>query len=120
MRLLLDEQYSPTIAQRLRSKDLDVVAVVERVDLIGLEDEALLRVATAERRALLTNNARHFTPNAREWAASGRTHHGLLFTSDARLPRSRETIGIYVERLAALLEAEPADEGLRDQVRWLS
>ena len=120
MRLLLDEQYSPTIAQQLRTQGFDVVAVVERPDLIGLDDEALLRVAAGERRALLTNNVRHFTPIARDWGASGQTHYGLLFTSDASLPRSRETIGVYVEGLAALLEAEPADDSLRDQVRWLS
>lgn len=120
MRLLLDEQYSPTIAQQLRTQGFDVVAVVERPDLIGLDDEALLRVAAGERRALLTNNVRHFAPIARDWGASGETHSGLVFTSDAGLPRSRETIGLYVERLGRLLDAEPADDALRDQVRWLT
>jgi hypothetical protein len=95
-------------------------AVVERRDLIGLDDESLLRLAAGERRALLTNNVRHFAAIARGWGASGQTHYGLVFTSDASLPRSRETIGMYVDALGALLDVTPGDEALRDQVRWLS
>ncbi len=120
MRLLLDDQYSPTIAQELRGQSFDVVAVVERRDLIGLDDESLLRLAAGERRALLTNNVRHFAAIARGWGASGQTHYGLVFTSDASLPRSRETIGMYVDALGALLDVTPGDEALRDQVRWVS
>lgn len=55
----------------------------------------------------------------REWAARGDQHFGLIFTSDESLPRSRRTIGLYVERLDALLERHPADEVLRGSAVWL-
>ena len=44
---------------------------------------------------------------------------GLVFTSDASMARSRETIGRYVVRLDRLLRSLPRDDALIDQVRWL-
>jgi hypothetical protein len=120
LRLLLDEQYSHQIAQHLRAQGFDVVAVVERAELVGVSDNDLLDVAASEGRALLTNNVRDFVPIVQEWAASGRSHSGVLLTSDATMPRSRKTIGAYVKRLTAVLESVPAEDGLREQVRWLS
>ena len=118
MRLLLDEHYSREIAVRLREEGHDVVTVSER-GLTGLDDESLLRFAASERRALLANNVRHFAPLARRWASSGDDHYGLLFTSDASMPRGKATIGRYIEILHALLEERTADDALDNQLRWL-
>lgn len=118
MRLLLDEHYSPEIAARLRERDHDVVATAQ-AGLGGSDDEALLIAAAATDRALLTNNARHFVPLARRWAAEGRAHAGLLLTADASMPRSEQSIGLYVAVLDGLLRKRPGDAALRDQVRWL-
>lgn len=120
MRLLLDEQYSPEIAEQLRHRGHDVTAVKEDPELVGLDDELLLRKAREDRRALLTNNVRDFAPLARQGAASGEDHTGLIFTSDESMPRSRNTIGLYVERLSAVLHANPGDDAFRDRVEWLS
>jgi hypothetical protein len=54
-----------------------------------------------------------------EWAVSGDEHSGLLFTSDASLPRGRDTIGLYVEALAALMDAHTTEDALHNGVRWL-
>jgi hypothetical protein len=43
----------------------------------------------------------------------------LIFTSDRSLPRLRNTIGLFVEVLRRLLDAEPATDALRNQVRWV-
>lgn len=118
MRLALDHHYSPAIARRLRELHHDVVAAVER-GWEAEDDEPLLVLCAGEQRALLTNNVADFAVIARRWHAEGRVRSGLVFTSDASLPRHRDTIGRYVEALAALMAANPHDEAFLDRVHWL-
>jgi predicted nuclease of predicted toxin-antitoxin system len=119
LKLLLDEQFPPDIAKRLRERDHDVVAVCERPDLISAEDETLLVLSTAEKRALLTNNVRDFVPITKRWVGEGRSYYGLLLASDRTLQRSRNTIGAYVRAIDRLLREHPAEGALRDQILWL-
>lgn len=119
MKLLLDEQFPPDIAKRLRERDHDVIAVGERPDLISAEDETLLALSAAEKRALLTNNVRDFVPIATRWVGEGRTHYGLVLVSDRTLRRSRNTIGAYVRAIDRLLRAHSAEDALLEQIRWL-
>jgi Domain of unknown function (DUF5615) len=118
VRLLADEHYATEIAIQLRAAAHDAAALLE-LGMTGTADEALLAFAAAQGRALLTNNVRDFATIAVGWARSGQDHHGLLFTSDESLPRGRGTIGLYVEVLSALMDANPAQDALRNQVRWL-
>ena len=119
MRLALDHHYSPVIAALLCERGHDVVAAVER-GRQAEDDEALLGLCSAEERSLLTTNVADFTVLARNWQAQGRVHAGLVFTSDASLPRIRGTIGVYVEALDVLLSAHPARAALADRVWWLT
>lgn len=119
MKLLTDEHYATDIAIQLRAAGHDVLAVLE-LEMTGTADEALLALAASQGRALLTNNVRDFATIAVLWARGGQDHCGLLFTSDESLPRGRRTIGLYVEVLGALLHAHPAQDALRNQVRWLA
>jgi hypothetical protein len=117
MRLALDHHYSRIIADQLRDKGHDVVAAIEQ----GWEwelDEPLLALCASEQRALVTNNVADFTAIARRWAAQGRSHAGLVFTSDASLPRTRATIGRYVQLLHDLM-TEHSEDALVDGVHWL-
>lgn len=84
------------------------------------EDESLLVPCNSEQRALLTNNVADFTVIARRWAVEGRRHAGLIFTSDTALPRSRATIGKYVQLLDDLLRSNQRDEAFVDRVHWLT
>ena len=118
MRLALDHHYSTAIATQLRERGFDVVAAIER----GWEtedDEALLAVCDQEQRGLVTNNVADFTTIARGWAIEGRRHSGLIFTSDVRMPRGRQTIGRYVEVLDELLRGNPRDDAFTDRIQWL-
>jgi hypothetical protein len=118
VRLALDNHYSPRIASRLRDKGHDGDAVIER----GWQtesDDALLVLCHDDGRALVTNNVGDFVVIARRWAVEGRSHAGLIFTSDASLARSRDTIGRYVQLLDRLLKALPDDAALAGQIRWL-
>ena len=119
MRLLLDEHYSREIAAQLRERGHDVTAVKEDAALEGLDDEPLLNVARDQGRALLTNDVSDFATLTREWAGRGESHAGVVYTSDDSMPRSRNTVGLYVERLAKLLDEHPEDEAFRDRTGWL-
>ena len=118
MRLALDNHYSPRIASQLRELGFDVIAIVEE-GWAGEGEEALLESCRQGGRALVTNDVADFTAIARRWAVEGRVHSGLIFTSDSSMPRSRKTIGRYVDALAALLGSHPADDALAERIQWL-
>ena len=118
MRLVLDHHYSTSIAIKLRERGRDAVAAMER----GWEtedDEPLLSLCHQEQRALVTNDVADFVVIARRWSLEGRRHSGLIFTSDASMPRNRRTIGRYVTALDRLLKSNPKDDAFGDRTHWL-
>jgi uncharacterized protein DUF5615 len=115
----LDEHYSPLIAEQLRERGHDVVAVVERPDLAGRQDAELLSLMAGERRAILTENWGDFQRELQNAAAVGLTHYGVVFTSRSQLPRGRNTIGLYVRVLDDFLNRHQADDALIDSEHWL-
>jgi predicted nuclease of predicted toxin-antitoxin system len=117
LRLLLDEHFSPAIARQLRSRGRDVVAARERVELHGLDDRELLARATAERRAIVTENVADFAELHRQSVVRGDPHAGLIFTSPRRFPRSRRAIGRLVRALDRLVADGPHE--LNGQTWWL-
>ena len=119
MRLLLDEHLSPEIARQLRSRGHDVEAAVERPELVALPDHELFARMAAERRAILTNNVPDYIRLFNEALAGGQEHYGLVLIDDRSMPRSRNTIGLFVRVLHDFLEASPAEDALRNQLRWL-
>ena len=120
MRPCLDELYSPKIAAELRARGHDAISGHDRPALLGLPDAALLDAMVAEGRAIVTENVGDFVLLARRLALEGRDHFGLILTSSAALPRSRNTIGRHVRALNGFLAERPADDALRNQVAWLS
>lgn len=119
MRLLLDEHFPKRIAEELRDRGHDVVAVTERPDLEGLDDVELFPLMPAERRAILTENWGDFQRLLNEAAATGATHYGVVFTSRRQLPRGKHTIGLYVRVLGDFLSRYSAEDALLNSFRWL-
>lgn len=104
MKLLLDEMYTAAVADQLRERDHDVIAVAERADLRGSADEDLLAWARREDRALVTDNQRDFIPIHHRAIASGHDHKGLILTNNRRFPRGQPaTTGKLVAALEVLL-----------------
>ncbi len=104
MKLLLDEMYTAAVAEQLRERDHDVIAVAERADLRGTPDEDLLAWARTEDRALVTDNQRDFIPIHHRAVADGHDHEGLILTTNRRFPRGQPaTTGKLVVSLDTFL-----------------
>lgn len=114
MKLLLDEQISGKVAERLRDRGHDVIAVTDEPDLRGMRDPDLFEAAQEQGRALVTYNRPDFEPIVREYARLNRSHRGLVIVHPVRLPSWEFT------RIAAALEKLLAAPDLGESfVVWL-
>jgi hypothetical protein len=113
---MLDEHLSPVIAQALRDRGLDVVAVGDRPDLIGASDRMVLDTATDEERAVVTDNVKDFRPLAVEFLARGRIHGGLILLPSAR-SRTKGAVGALVSVIASIMKAHP--DGIAGGEEWV-
>jgi hypothetical protein len=95
LRLLLDEMYPAAVAQQLRARGHDVVAVTERPELRALPDADLFSVALSERRAVATANVADFVVIVDALDQLGEVHFGLVLVDPEKYPRGhRRTIGL--------------------------
>jgi predicted nuclease of predicted toxin-antitoxin system len=117
VKLIVDEMYTPAIAEQLRAKGHEALAVREVATLAGASDEALLRWAQIAGRAIITENVRDFLALHAISLQSGERHSGIILASNARFPRAKaSTAGALVIKLDALLMATPH---LDTDVVWL-
>jgi hypothetical protein len=100
VKLLLDVHHSRVAAERLRASGYDVQAAFDHPELAVLADEELLRRASADDLAAVTENARDFDRIVRSWAATGEHHAGVVFTSPRRFHRGSNG---YPENLTVAL-----------------
>ena len=121
MKLLVDEMYAPTVAQRLRDEHAaDAVSVLERPDLRGRPDSEIFDAAQREQRVIVTENVRDYLPLARSHQAAGGVHHGLALTTNRRFPRAqRDTASRIVDRLALLVAEESGAPVASNREIWL-
>ena len=96
----------------------DVLAAAEDPALVSAPDDELLRAATRDGRAVVTENARDFDRITRAWAATGEHHAGVVFTFPRRFHLGSSA---YPANLVAALVALMADppEAPGDWVHWL-
>jgi Domain of unknown function (DUF5615) len=71
---LLDEMLSGAIAEQLRAKGHDALAVADDPALISLPDDQILAHATTAGRALVTANIKDFMPLDAQYRAAGQAH----------------------------------------------
>lgn len=113
MRLLLDAQLSPKrIGAPLERRGHEVLSLATDATLGALDDPSVLELAAAERRILVTRNARDFAPLLRAWAELDRHHAGciLVWSLDT------QQFGRIVAGVGSLLESRPAPAQWRDLV----
>lgn len=110
IRLLIDENLTPLLAEVLSSRGYDAVSVMS-AGLLEWEDRDLFEWAVRERRAILTNNAKHFAPLAEEYDQKGWEHYGVILTDQA-------PFRVLLARTSRLLAARSAED-LMNAVEWL-
>ncbi len=117
MKLLLDEMYSWRVAEQLRLRGHDVVAVKEREDLRKSADAFIFAVAQAEGRAVVTENVDHFQRLNLLSISEARVHCGLIYTTNHAFPRGNpRAVGNMVRALDVLLVSDLEIDG---QEVWL-
>lgn len=106
MKLYLDEDISPMVAELLRKKGVDAVSAHEK-DMKGASDEAQLITAVYEKRVMVTRNRNDFIALTVLFFQDLKPHYGLII-----VPHS--IAGSNFNLLANLLAkyAEKHPEGL--------
>lgn len=110
IKLYLDEDVDPLLAQVLRDRGVDCLSTQE-ADRLGLSDADQLAFAINEGRAILTFNVKDFVRLAREYHDSGRHHQGIIVSNHLVF---RELL----RRVLSMLVAH-APSGLANQLLWL-
>ena len=95
-----------------------MLAAADSPALEALPGDELLRQASADDRALVTENAKDFDRIVRSWVATGEHHAGVVFTSPRRFHRgSNGYPESLIVALTRLLATPPVAE--LDWVHWL-
>jgi hypothetical protein len=87
--VLLDEMFSPALAEALRADGFDVLAVAGHPLLATAADPQLAAWCRENNRRIVTENVRDFAPLLRQTPAEQSARLRVLFTSARRFPRSR-------------------------------
>jgi hypothetical protein len=110
--------FSPSIAEQLRLRGHDVVAVKERPELQQRTDAEVFAAAQLEGRAVVTENVRDYRELAYFEGSSAAPHAGVIYTTERAFFRgSKGAIGRLVEALDVVLNSEQATEGLEVWLR---
>jgi predicted nuclease of predicted toxin-antitoxin system len=112
MKLYLDEDLSPRIADRLHMMGWDAVSAIE-VGNVQCSDWEQLAYAARERRSLVTRNGRHFLVLAGDAVRRQEPHAGIIVCPPSI--RGSEVSEI-VSRLLRLAKRYPAGLGEYDLV----
>ena len=110
MKLLLDEMYTPTIAEQLRARGHDAASIhdPEYRMLEGEPDDEVWSAAIADDRALVSENVQDFRRIEANALAHAQPVARLIFTTDRQFPRGDPaTLGRLVSALDTLLAANP-------------
>ncbi len=117
VRLLLDAHVSGwRVGRPLADDGHEILAVDRDRTLEGRSDEDLLLLAAHARRVLITFDAGDFTVLARQWAAEGRSHAGLVLIVGI----VTSELGSILRLLRELLAERPDQEDWVDRILFLS
>lgn len=109
MKLLLDDMYSPDVAERLRTRGHDAISIRERPEFLAMSDHGLFTAMAEEGRTIVTNNVIDFVPLYRRALAEGSLQAALFLTSDRSMPRTKAGIGRFVSMLEDFVTGEPPE-----------
>jgi len=120
LKLLLDEQISPDVANGLRRRNraIEVRSMVEweNGQFLGQENSPCLREAAAQGLTLVTYDRRTIPPLLKTWAEEERTHGGVILVDNKTI--SPADIGGLVWALTRLVR-ETGDLDWTNRVYFL-
>jgi len=123
VRLLLDEMIDRAVAEQLRKRGHDVLAVqdLRMAGLRGMPDSGLLAWAAEAGRAMVTYDAKDLVPVHHRMLADEAPHAGLLLVPRGKFSRDRAdvVVGLLVRALEAELDRRQSDD-FTSSVRWLA
>ena len=105
LRLYLDRHVKPQLAQDLRAQGYDALTT-QQAGMDTADDQAQLRFATDQSRAILTFNIRDFARLHQAWTAAGQVHAGIIVS---RQLGSRQ-YGTLLKRVLRLLNDLSGEE----------
>ncbi len=108
IKIYLDEDVHPLLAQVLRERGYDVISCIEE-KLIGLSDEQQLLKAIERKRAIMTHNIRDFVKLHRKHYPS---HYGIILSDQVEFK-------ILLRRILRFL-SQTSLETTRGHIIWLS
>jgi hypothetical protein len=103
------------LAEQLRARGVDAVAVAERPELRSTRDDDLFDYAQAQGRAMVTYDDDFLTLD-NQYRAEGREHCGLVVLSARRFPPGPGTVGAWVRSLEAFAKGKEPSGSF---VHWL-
>jgi len=104
--ILLDEMLSPAIAEQLRKRGIDAVALTEIQGMSGISDEEVLTYAASVNRVVVARNVRDFVVLDRQWRDAGQAHPGIACLDSQTFRQDRAFVGNVVTALEKALRAE--------------
>ena len=104
--ILLDEMLSPAIAEQLRKRGIDAVALTEIQGMSGISDEEVLTYAASVNRLVITRNVRDFVMLDRQWRDAGRVHSGIACLDSQTFRQDRAFVGNVVTALEKTMRAD--------------
>lgn len=110
MKLVLDENLSPKIAEQLRTEGIDIIHVRER-GMLGASDAEVLELAFEEERVLVTLNVADFE----KLVSQREVHAGVVLVTPGGLKRA-EQLAVIQSVLANLDGVDMVNQVLRADV----
>ncbi len=108
VKLYLDEDVRPLLAQVLRGRGYDVISCLE-MNLVGLSDKRQLLQATNMKRAVLTHNIRDFVKLHKKYYQS---HYGIILSEQVQFKTLLRRILRFLSQFSS--------EKIKGQMVWLS
>lgn len=116
MRFLVDEMFSPAVAEHLTEAGHDAMHVSE-VHLRAVPDSRIVAYAAEADRVVVTENAADFVPTVEERTAAGQVVPAVIIALRRNLPREAGAlVAELASRLASWAEEHPAPY---HHVHWL-
>lgn len=111
--------YPPKLAEELRRRGHEVIAVAELPELRASEDEVLLLAATADRRVLVTENIVDYPEIVATLNDERRVHMGVVLVSSRTFPRTERGLGALLRALDGYLVQRVDEEAVPGGIHWL-